>query len=125
MGRRKRLLREKRKAKHHKAAMAGLKYRVALAVKEHFRMKNIADTYLQRPTKASLKREPMPMAVITYQAFRDSDTARAAKDFNKEAYDAEAWDSIVRMAVILKKFEWEEYQIEEFITLSRELAGLE
>jgi hypothetical protein len=126
MGRRKRLLREKRKAKHQKAAMAGLEYRVTLAVKEYFRMKNIMDTYLQRLTKASLKREPLPMAIITYQAFRDSDAARELKDSgNKEAYDFEVLDSIIRMADILEKLDWEEYEIKEFLVKSKELAGLE
>ncbi len=125
MGRRKRLLREKRKAKHQKMALRGLQYRIKLGIKEYFRMKNIADTYLKRLTKATLKKEPLPMAIIAYQAFRDSDTARLSKVINKKNYDAAALDSINRMAEILVKLGWEDDGVKEFLVKSKELAGLE
>jgi len=124
LGRRKRLLREKRKAKHQKAALAGLRYRIKLQIKEFFRMRKQGDIYLQRLTKASLKRDPLSMAIITYQAFRDSDTARLLNDIDKNGYDAEAWNAIVHMTEILKKLGWEEDGVKEFIEKSKELAGL-
>jgi hypothetical protein len=126
LGRRKRLLREKRRAKHQKAAMAAFQYRVRLAIKEYFRMKKQKDTYLDRLTKASLKRDPLPMAVITYQAFRDSDAAMILKEAdNQMNYDAEAWGAIVKMAKILEQVGWENDQVKKFIEKSKELAGID
>ncbi len=126
MGRRKRLLREKRKAKHKKLAMAAFNYRVGLRMKEYFRMKNIINTYLHRLTKASLKRDPLPMAVIAYQAYRDSDAARELKEAgNKMNYNAEAWKAIIKMAKILEKVGWEADGVKKFIEKSKELAGIE
>ena len=126
MGRRKRLLREKRKAKHRKLAISACRYRVGLRIKEYFRMQDQIETYLERLTKASIKREPLPMAVITYQAFRDSDIARELKDVStKEKYDTAAWDAVIRMSNILKAVGWEEDEIEKFLEHSKELAGIE
>ena len=88
-------------------------------------MKRQGDIYLERLTKASLKKDPLTMAIITYQAFRDSDMARILNDIDKASYDAEAWDSIVRMAHILEKLGWEEDQIQEFLKKSKELAGID
>lgn len=89
-------------------------------------MKKQSDTYLDRLTKASVKRDPLQMAVITYQAYRDSDSATELKEAgNKMNYNAECWEATLHMAFILEKVGWEDNEITEFLQKSKELLGIQ
>lgn len=85
-----------------------------------------AENYLQKLTTAAAEKNPLKMAVISYNAFRDSPLAIIVKENHREEYDALALDAIERMAIILgEKMDWEEELVEEFLLKSKELADLE
>ena len=122
MGRRKRLLREKRQRKREKAAMAALKYRVLKKVREY--MNDHGDMFLEKLMQAVPEGNPLKVAVIAYQAFRESPLAMDLKD-DKVKYDDAAIQAIMSMAIILDKLGWDMPEIEEFTKRSKELAGIE
>jgi len=122
MGRRKRLLREKRKAKHQKVAMAAFKYHVETKVKEY--MAKHGDMYLKRLMKTVSQKNPLAVAIVAYQAFRDSPLAKDLKKIDKKSYDSAVIEAIMSMAIILDRLGWEMSEIEKFTVHSKELAGI-
>jgi len=84
------------------------------------------EKYLKKLTIAAKEKNPLKMAVISYNAYRDSPLAMAVQKIDKPAYDGYALDAINRMADILgEKMDWEEELVKEFLIKSKELAGLE
>lgn len=89
-------------------------------------MGRTADVYLERLKKAEAGGDPLSMAVVVYQAFRDSPQAQRLKDNGiKMNYDAAAWESIIDMAGILERRKWDDEKVKKFIEHSKELAGIE
>ena len=74
---------------------------------------------------ASEEQNPLKMAVISYNAYRDSPLAANVHKIDKKAYDAYALDAILRMAKILERMKWDPENIKEFLVKSKELAGIE
>jgi hypothetical protein len=121
VGRRKRLLRLKRQHKREKAAMAALKYRMTIKVRKF--MEDHGDMYLERLMKTVAEKNPLAVAVVAYQAFRESPAADELRD-NKAKYDDLASKAIMSMGIILDNVGWDISKIEEFVIRSKELAGL-
>lgn len=85
-----------------------------------------ADKYLKKLQNAVATGNPLAIAIVAYQAFRDSPRAEHLKDNDiKMNYDAAAWEAIVDMARILERLQWEDEKVKKFIEHSKELAGIE
>jgi len=122
MGKRKRLLREKRQHKRNKAAIDAFKYRIETKVKEF--MTKHGDIYLERLIKTVSEKNPLAVAIVAYQAFRDSPLAKDLKKIDKKSYESAAIEAIMSMAIILDRLGWEMFEIEKFTAHSKELAGV-
>ena len=84
-----------------------------------------AKRYMGPLLEASIKRNPLKMAIVTYNAYRDVGRAREMQINLPKKFKIYAQNAIDRMVISLRKMGWEEKEIKEFLIKSKELAGID